>query len=91
MPFHMHSLMSSVAHLLDFLDRIIAMSTSAADVIGTCASAQEVQFKRILAADLDFWQYASTQTHTAVVFGMHHSRRAWALLRQVKTNSLFSR
>ena len=26
-----------------------------------------------------------------VVLGMHRSRRAWALLRQVKTNSLFAR
>jgi hypothetical protein len=43
------------------LGRIIAMSTSAADLIGTCACAQEVQFKRILAADLFFWQYAPTQ------------------------------
>ena len=41
--------------------RITAMSTSAADLIGTCACAPEVQFKRILAADLVFWQYVSTQ------------------------------
>jgi hypothetical protein len=33
------------------------MSTSAADLIGTCACAHEVQFKWILAADLVvFWQ-----------------------------------
>ncbi len=34
------------------LERIIAMSTSAADLIGTCACAQDVQFKWILVADL---------------------------------------
>jgi len=34
------------------LERIIAMSTSAADLIGTCVCAQEVQFKWILAANL---------------------------------------
>jgi len=34
------------------LERIIAMSTSAADFIGTCVCAQEVQFKWILAANL---------------------------------------
>jgi hypothetical protein len=39
------------------LERIIAMSTSAADLIGTCACAQDVQFKWILVADLGFfWQ-----------------------------------
>jgi hypothetical protein len=42
----MHSLMSS--------DGLFAMSTSAVDLIGTCACAQEVQFKRILASDLGF-------------------------------------
>jgi hypothetical protein len=41
--------------------RIIAMSFSAADLIGTCACAQEVQFKWILTANLRFWQCASTQ------------------------------
>jgi hypothetical protein len=67
------------------LERIIAMSTSAADLIGTCACAQDVQFKWILVADLGFFGNVSTP----VVFEMHRSRRAWALLRQVKTNSLF--
>ncbi len=39
------------------LKRIIVMLTSAADLIGTCASTQEVQFKWILVADLGFsWQ-----------------------------------
>ena len=44
-----------------------------------------VQFKWILAADLGFFGNVSTP----VVFEMHRSRRAWALLRQVKTNSPF--
>ena len=34
-----------------------------------------------------FWQYVSTP----VVFKMNRSHGAWALLRKVKTNSLFSR
>ncbi len=69
------------------LVRAIALSTSAADLIGTCAYAQEVQFKWILAADLVFFGNVSTP----VVFKMNRSRRVRALLRQVKTNSLFSR
>ena len=67
------------------LERIIAMSTSAADLIGTCACAQEVQFKWILVADLGFSWHVSTP----VTFEMHLSRRVWALHRRVKTNSLF--
>ncbi len=74
----------SHAHL-NVLGRIIAMSTSTADLIGTCACAQEVQFKWILVADLGFFGNVSTP----ITFEMHRSRRAWALLRQVKTNSLF--
>ena len=62
------------------------MSTSAADLIGTCACAHEVQFKWILAADLVFFGNLSTP----VVFEMHRSHRAWALPRKSKTNSLFS-
>jgi hypothetical protein len=57
MPFHIHSLMSSdaISHSqLNVLGRNFAMSTSAADLIGTCACAHEVQFKWILAADLGF-------------------------------------
>ena len=77
---------NSISHAqLNVLKRIIAMLTSAADLIGTCACAQEVQFKWILVADLGFFGNVSTP----VAFEMHHSRRVWALLRQVKTNSLF--
>jgi hypothetical protein len=49
---------NAISHAqLNVLKRIIAMLTSAADLIGTCASAQEVQFKWILVADLGFsWQ-----------------------------------
>jgi len=67
------------------LERIIAMSTSAADLIGTCACAQDVQFKWILVADLGFFGNVSTP----VAFEMHRSRRAWALLRQVKNKFTF--
>ena len=53
---------NAISHAqLNVLGRNFAMSTSAADLIGTCACAQEVQFIRILAADLVFWQYASAQ------------------------------
>ena len=52
--------------------RIIAMSTSAADLIGTCACAQEVQFKRILDADLVFCQYASTQQSSGCIALAEH-------------------
>jgi hypothetical protein len=58
MPFHIHSLMSSdaISHSqLNVLGRNFAMSTSAADLIGTFACAHEVQFKWILAADLGFF------------------------------------
>ena len=72
---------------LNVLGRNFAMSTSAADLIGTCACAHEVQFKWILAVDLLFFGNVSTP----VVFEMHHSHRAWTLLRQIKTNSFFSR
>ena len=64
MPFHMHSLMS--------LDGLLRCQTSAADLIGTCACAQEVQFKWILVADLGFSWHVSTP----VTFEMHLSRRA---------------
>jgi len=49
---------NAISHAqLNVLKRIIAMLTSGADVIGTCACAQEVQFKWILVADLGFsWQ-----------------------------------
>ena len=70
---------------LNVLGRNFAMSTSAADLIGTCAGAQEVQFTWILAADLVFFGNVSTP----VVFEIHRSHGAWALLRQFKTNSLF--
>jgi hypothetical protein len=77
---------NTISHAqLNVLGRIIAMSTSTADLIGTCSCAQEVQFKWILLADLGFFDNVSTP----VTFEMHRSRRAWALLRQVKTNSLF--
>jgi len=77
---------NAISHAqLNVLKRIIAMLTSGADVIGTCACAQEVQFKWILVADLGFLGNVSTP----VTFEMHLSRRVWALLRQVKTNSLF--
>ena len=77
---------NSISHAqLNVLKRIIAMLTSAADLIGTCACAQEVQFKWILVADLGFSWHVSTP----VTFEMHLSLRVWALLRQVKTNSLF--
>ncbi len=66
------------------LGRIITMSTSAADLIGTCACAQDVQFKWILVADLGFFGNVSTP----VAFEMYLSRRVWTLLR-VKKNSLF--
>ena len=78
---------NSISHAqLNVLGRIIAMSTSTADLIGTCARAQEVQFKWILVADLGFsWQcvYPSNLRDASL------SQSAWALLRQVKTNSLF--
>jgi hypothetical protein len=46
---------NAISHAqLNVLKRIIAMLTSAADLIGTCACAQEVQFKWILVADLGF-------------------------------------
>jgi hypothetical protein len=61
------------------------LSTSTADLIGTCACAQEVQFKWILVEDLGFFGNVSTP----VPFEVHRSRRVWALLRQVKTNSFF--
>jgi len=78
---------NAISHAqLNVLKRIIAMLTSAADLIGTCACAQEVQFKWILVADLGFSWHVSTP----VTFEMHLSHRVWALLRQVKTNSLFS-
>jgi len=74
---------NAIAHAqLNVLRRIIVMSTSAADLIGTCACAQEVQFKWIF---LFFFGNVST----SVTFEMHHSRKSWTLLRQVKTNSLF--
>lgn len=77
---------NSISHAqLNVLKRIIAMLTSAADLIGTCACAQEVQFKWILVADLGFSWHVSTP----VTFEMHLSRRVWALHRRVKTNSLF--
>ena len=77
---------NAISHAqLNVLGRIIAMSTSTADLIGTCDCAQEVQFKWILVADLGFFGNVSTP----VTFEMHRSRRVWALLRQVKTNSLF--
>jgi hypothetical protein len=77
---------NAISHAqLNVLKRIIAMSTSTANLIGTCACAQEVQFKWILVADLGFFGNVSTP----VTFEMHRSLRAWALLRQVKTNSLF--
>jgi len=49
---------NAISHAqLNVLKRIIAMLTSAADLIDTCACAQEVQFKWILVADLGFsWQ-----------------------------------
>jgi hypothetical protein len=71
---------------LNVLKRIIAMLTSAADLIGTCACAQEVQFKWILVADLGFF---FGNVSTPVAFEMYRSCRVWALLRQIKTNSLF--
>ena len=75
---------NAISHAqFNVLGRIIAMSTSTADLIGTCA--QEVQFKWILVTDLGFFGNVSTP----VTFEMHLSRRVWALLRQVKTNSLF--
>jgi len=78
---------NSISHAqLNVLKRIIAMLTSAADLIGTCACAQEVQFTWILVADLGFsWQcvYPSNLRDASL------SQSAWALLRQVKTNSLF--
>jgi hypothetical protein len=44
---------NAISHAqLNVLGRNFAMSTSAADLIGTCACAQEVQFKWILAVDL---------------------------------------
>ena len=77
---------NAISHAqLNVLKRIIAMLTSAADLIGTCPCAQEVQFKWILVADLGFLGNVSTP----VTFEMHRSLRAWALLRQVKTFSLF--
>jgi len=77
---------NAISHAqLNVLKRIIAMLTSAADLIGTCACAQEVQFKWILVADLGFSWHVSTP----VTFEMHLSRRVWALHRRVKTNSLF--
>jgi hypothetical protein len=65
--------------------RIIAMSTSAADLIGTCACAQDVQFKWILVADLVFfWQcvYPSSLRDASLSQIMNTSQ-------QVKTNPLF--
>jgi hypothetical protein len=49
---------NTISHAqFNVLGRIIAMSTSTVDLIGTCACAQEVQFKWILVADLGFfWQ-----------------------------------
>ena len=77
---------NAISHAqLNVLKRIIAMWTSTSDLIGTCACVQEVQFKWILVADLGFFGNVSTP----VTFEMHLSRRVWALLRQVKTNSLF--
>ena len=77
---------NAISHAqLNVLKRIIVMLTSTADLIGTCAWAQEVQFKWILVADLGFFGNVSTP----VTFEMHRSRRVWELLRQVKTNSLF--
>jgi hypothetical protein len=81
---------NAISHAqFNVLGRIIAMSTSTADLVGTCACAQEVQFKWILVADLGFFGNVSCYMSTPVSFEMHLSRRAWALLRQVKTNSLF--
>jgi hypothetical protein len=80
---------NAISHAqLNVLKRIIAMLTSAADLIGTCACAQEVQFKWILVADLGF-SCKQNQVSTPVTFEMHLSHRVWALLRRVKTNSLF--
>ncbi len=77
---------NAISHAqLNVLGRITAMLSSAVDLIGTCACAQEVQFKWILVADLGFFGNVSTP----VAFEMHHSRRVWALLRQVKTECEF--
>jgi hypothetical protein len=65
------------------------MSTSTTDLIGTCACVQEVQIKWILTPEFSFLtmspmclpQYSST---------MYHSYRELSVLRQFKTNSLFS-
>ena len=52
---------NAISHAqFNVLRRIIAMSTSAADLIGTCACAKEVQFKWILVADLGFFDNVST-------------------------------
>ncbi len=63
------------------------MSTSAVDLIGTCACAQEVQFKWILAADLGFLAICVYPA----AFQMHRSCRAWALLKRSKQIHFFSR
>ena len=66
--------------------RMIVMSTSAADLIGTCACAQGVHFEQML---LQILSFDNMRLSDPVVFGMHRSRRVWAFLSQVKKNSTF--
>ena len=76
MPFHMHRLMSSDYCVVNFSSRSYRY---------LCLRARSSVQMDISCRSCFFWQYVSTP----VVFEMHRSRRAWALLRQVKTNSLF--
>jgi hypothetical protein len=63
---------NAISHAqLNVLKRIIAMLTSAADLIGTCACAQDV-VADLLVADLGFFGNVSTQ----VVLEIHHFCRA---------------
>ena len=78
---------NAISHAqLNVLGRNFAMSTSAADLIGTCACAHEVQFKWILAADLGFCGNVSTP----IVFEMHRSRHGHFSGRSKQIHFFFS-